>query len=102
MTGESGGSEERRWLVEPPGPQQINFQIAAGDQAEVTSELRQAFDDFLDALAGAEVEGYARACTDYIKGCTTNSFACSPRGKCTQESQAPCLMDYYCAISRIS
>lgn len=88
-------------MVEPPGPQQIKLQIATGDQAEVTPELRQALDDFLEAVAGAEVEGYLNSCSQYKKGCTTNTFICEPRAKCTSESQNPCLVNYICEISRI-
>jgi hypothetical protein len=102
VTSESSGAEERRWLVDPPGPQQIKFQIAAGDQAEVTPELRQALDGLLEALTGTEVEGYANSCGYYIKGCGTNTFGCHPRGKCTIEWQSPCVVDYGCRIAPFS
>jgi hypothetical protein len=112
MTSESGSSEGRRWLVEPPGPQQISIQIATGDQVEVTPELRRAFDGLLQALNAGEIEGYTAAfetgaqvtfctvdCTHYLTGCTSNIFNCTPRRKCMVETQAPCLIDYHCAIA---
>ena len=100
MTSESGASEERRWLVEPPGAQDIAFSITAGDQVDVTLEVRQAFSDLLDAVADADVEGYmSDNCTGFVTGCQTNTYSCSPRRRCTTEAQAPCEMDYSCAIA---
>jgi hypothetical protein len=100
MANESGSADQPRWLVEPPGPQDIKFQIATGDQVEITAEIRQAFDGLLAALAGGDVEGYtASECVGYIKGCSTNTFACTPRRVCTSESQQPCFILYHCLIA---
>lgn len=100
MTSESDDSARRRWLVEPPGSGTINFQIAAGEQAEVTPEMQQAFNSLLEALEGVEVEGYVVSeCHAYKKGCTTNTFSCTPRRVCTAEVQQPCFMDYHCVIA---
>jgi hypothetical protein len=52
MTNESGEPEQRRWLVEPPGPQDVKVHIATGDQFEMTLEIPQAFDSFIEALGG--------------------------------------------------
>jgi hypothetical protein len=103
MATESDDAEARRWLVEPPGPQDVSFQIAAGDQVEITPEIRRAFDDLVEALGGGgDVEGFtASDCTGYIKGCTTNEFSCQPRRKCLGEHQAPCFVDYHCYIQQI-
>jgi len=100
MASESGGSAERRWLMGPPGPQQIAFGISSGDQVDVTPETRQAFNQLLEAMAAADVAGYtADDCTHYVKGCDANTFDCTPRSICTAEAQYPCLMDYTCAVA---
>lgn len=101
MTDDPASSEGRRWLVEPPGPQQVTFRIAAGDQVEIGPEIREAFERLVEALASAEVEGFDMAadCPAYKKGCTTNTFDCVTRGKCVWEAQAPCLMQYHCIIA---
>jgi hypothetical protein len=102
VTSESGRPEERRWLVEPPGPGGLKFKIAVGDEVQVTPEIRQAYETLLEALGGGEVEAYDMAgsdCAGYRKGCGTNVFSCSPRRKCFAEVQQPCLIDYHCVIS---
>jgi hypothetical protein len=99
MTSESGPRDQGHWLVEPPGSTDVNFQIAAGDQVEITPEMRQAFDNLVTALNTADVEGFTDACIDYIKGCITNTYICSPRQRCANEGQYPCFMQYYCKIA---
>jgi hypothetical protein len=99
MTSGAGRPDERAWLIEPPNSGEIKFQIALGDQVEVTPEMRQAFDNLVSALSTADVEGYTDACIDYIKGCTSNSFNCDPRQRCAHEGQAPCFMNYFCKIA---
>jgi hypothetical protein len=101
MTGESPGPEDRRWLVEPPGPHQIQFAIASGDQLDVTLEIQQAFERLLGALRSEDVQGYEMetSCGGYRQGCTKNVFACSPRRGCTVETQTNCFIDYNCKIA---
>jgi hypothetical protein len=102
MTSESQRPDERRWLVDPPAPNSVHFQIAAGDRVEMTPEIEAAFEHLLEVLSVADVEGYevaASDCAGYKKGCTTNIFSCSPRRKCFAEVQQPCLIDYHCVIS---
>jgi hypothetical protein len=102
MTNEGGNSGERQWLTEPPGPQEMHFQIAAGDQVKMTPEVRAAFEHFLEALAD-DTEAYSLndGCAGYTKGCTEDNFACMPRAKCTWEVQKPCFVDYQCKIANL-
>ena len=97
MTTGSGGSGERQWLVEPPGPQEISFQISTGDQVEVTPEVQQAFENLLQTLRGGDVQGYV-----YDPKCTTKNVLCEPNYRCSTESQKPCLIDYQCRIGKIA
>jgi hypothetical protein len=97
MTSESGTPEDRRWLVEPLGSQEVNFQITAGDQVEVTAEVQEAFTHLIQTLRGDDVQGYI-----YDPKCTQRSIDCTSNGKCTSEFQHPhCLIDYHCSLSRI-
>jgi hypothetical protein len=98
MTGESR-NPERTWLVEPPASGEINFQIAAGDQVEMTPEIRQAFDDLVEMLSRADVAGYSDVCIGYTAGCNSNTFNCSPRQRCSYEGQYPCFINYFCKIA---
>jgi hypothetical protein len=101
MTSESGDSIERRWLVEPPGRQELHFQVKAGDRAEITPEIREAFERLLEAF-GDDVEGYkGSGCSGYVKNCPDNNFACAPRAKCSWEVQQPCFIDYQCKIASL-
>jgi hypothetical protein len=99
MTSDSGDGTPR-WLVEPPAPNTINFQIVAGDRVEMTSEIRTAFERLLEAMSGGDdVQGFQDKCHSFEKGCTTNTFTCVPRRVCTVESQFPCFVDYGCSIA---
>jgi hypothetical protein len=96
MTTESGGSEGRRWLVEPPASGEITFQMSMGDQAEVTPEVQAAFEQLVQALRGNDVQGFV-----YDPKCTTKNVTCSPNYACTVESQQPhCVADYHCQIGK--
>jgi hypothetical protein len=99
MASESESSAERNWLVEPPASTHIAFRIAAGDQVEVTPEIRQAFENLVVSLNAADVEGYTDACIGYVRGCTNNTYNCSPRQRCGYEGQAPCFINYFCKIA---
>jgi deferrochelatase/peroxidase EfeB len=95
MTSQSGESGERRWLVEPPGPQEVNFQIAAGNQVEVTAAVQEAFTHLIQTLRGDDMQGYI-----YDPKCKERAFGCTQNGKCTSEYQSPnCLIDYGCKIA---
>jgi hypothetical protein len=97
MTSASGNPEDRRWLVEPPGSQEIHFQIGAGDQVEVTAGVQEAFLQLVQALRADDMQGYI-----YDPKCTERAFGCTGNGRCTSEYQLPnCLIDYGCKIARI-
>ncbi|HTE83682.1 MAG TPA: hypothetical protein VK821_03045 [Dehalococcoidia bacterium] len=98
MTSESGGSEGRQWLVEPPGPQQISLQIAGGDELEITPDVQAAFDAFVQVLRGSDVQGYLKD-----PSCTARDMTCTINGNCHSEYQHPnCLIDYHCQIGKIA
>jgi hypothetical protein len=59
MTSQSGGREELRWLLEPPGAGEINIHVEFGEGAELTSELREALERLASAVQESEVSGYA-------------------------------------------
>jgi deferrochelatase/peroxidase EfeB len=94
MAGESNGG---RWLVEPPGPQEVNFHIAAGDQVVVTPAVREAFDHLIETLRGDDMQGFT-----YDPNCGKKIWECDFNGKCIHETQVPnCLIDYQCRIASI-
>jgi hypothetical protein len=90
------GAEGSHWLVRPPGAMDINFEITAGDQVQITPEVQHAFENLVHALRGDDMQGYI-----YDPKCTTKKSTCEPNLKCSVETQAPCLIDYHCQISRI-
>jgi hypothetical protein len=96
MSSAEGGSG---WVV-PPG---VEINVAVGEDAELTPELRQALDDLVRALeapATAEVEGF--------KGCSTQCKApgfqvCNPRtcpgqGTCAPNIIMPCANKGICSV----
>ena len=103
MQDNAGDGGARRWLLGPPGGRN-SFELASGDQAEVTPEVREAIEGLLRALGagdeGAEVAGYT--CFGLVVGCDTNKYICMPRGKCDFEGQRPCFTDYHCTIAQLS
>jgi hypothetical protein len=51
-------AEGRHWLVEPPAPKNVNFDISSGDQVQITPEVQEAFEHLVRALHGDDVQGY--------------------------------------------
>ena len=82
------------WLLEPPGPGEIKFQISAGEDAEVTPEVRAALDHLISLLSGSDVQGYV-----IDTACGKKTMLCAPNYKCQVERQQPCLIDYACQIA---
>ncbi|HTE83679.1 MAG TPA: hypothetical protein VK821_03030 [Dehalococcoidia bacterium] len=97
MTNQSESRDERHWVVEPLGPGEISFQIAAGKDVEVTPELQTAFSALVETLRSSDVQGYA-----YDPKCTTKDFRCTNNGACKAESQYPCFIDYHCQIGKLA
>lgn len=82
MTTQPECPEEARWLLEPPVPGEVKLSLAVGEGAEVTPELREAFEALLRALHEEEVQGYVNP------GC---------RGLCFLR-RYQCSVDYQCRI----
>ena len=95
MTNQQGNRDERRWMVEPPESGEISFQVAMGEDAEVTAELQTAFAALVQTLHSGDVQGFA-----YDPKCTTKDFRCTSNGACKVESQYPCFIDYHCQIGK--
>ena len=95
MTSEPSTPGGSRWLLEPPGPQEISLHFAAGENAEITDEIQHAFEKLIQTLGGDDVRGFAPS-----PKCGPLTFTCTPDGRCTVESQSPlCEVDYHCKIA---
>jgi hypothetical protein len=82
MTTESN-SGDLRWLLEPPAPGELRFAMDFGEGAELTPEMREAFEGLLRAF-DAEVEGYTPSCPRkcVVVICSPDSCflnACNPK-----------------------
>jgi hypothetical protein len=97
MTSESGGDEERRFLLEPPAPGEITFQIAAGNEVEVSPEVQTAFAALVETLRGGEIKGYV-----FSAHCPNRIIMCKPNDGCGFEGTKQCFVDYICQIGKLS
>lgn len=99
MTSEPGGSDKRRWLIEPvaQGAVRLNFEAGAG--AEITPEIQQALERLAKAMYGSEVESFCQAfsttacfalsiCHPLQSGCPSDAVVCmiGPDGSCVRYS----------------
>jgi len=81
MTSASGSPEERGWLLRPPAPGTAEFIVRIGEGAELTSEVRQALDQLMDALSGGDTAGFAGQCASWYDSepCYTQLVQCIGR-----------------------
>ena len=73
-------NDARQWVVDPPGPGEILFQITTGNGAELTAEQEAAVDELMRALEGAEVTGLAANKCPHLQTCdpkTCPPLSCS-------------------------
>jgi hypothetical protein len=71
MTADSSTGEGPRWLLEPPKPGEIRFNLAIGEGQQLTPEVQEALDRLLVALDFepiGDVQGYAGG----LGGCGSN------------------------------
>jgi hypothetical protein len=83
--------EALRWLLEPPGPRDIHLHVNLGQETELTPAVRQALDELLRTLEGADVGGFRLrdSCTGYYSG------PCFTLSVCPDYTNDPCAA-YYC------
>jgi hypothetical protein len=74
----------------------MSLLISAGEHVEITPQISEAFERFLQAVRATEVQGYT-----YDPKCTTRSMQCMSNAGCIVEHQWPCLIDYKCFIANI-
>jgi hypothetical protein len=88
----------RRWLVEPIGPNDVRIHVDVGEASEISQEARVALDRLLDELqrSDAEVFDDFPPCPE-LSDCRT--FACISLGKCQNLSKGPCFAEVSCEIS---
>jgi len=103
MTSESGSPEERRWLLQPPAPGQINVSIEAAEGAALTPAAREAINTLMHELIRGDVQGFAATatCSDLCPGdasCQSLLIDCSPEGRCRVLHQAPCVANISCRV----
>lgn len=76
-------SEDRTWLLEPPGTGIARIHVELGDGVELTDEQRGAIDSLVTAFYESEVEGFMARCM--------------PR-TCQGYSSMPCAMKESCDV----
>jgi hypothetical protein len=95
------GADRWKWLLKPPGEQEVQVRIAIGPGIEVTPEIRDALEQLLSALQDSEVEGY-RKCNPKcpsLNDCT--DYGCARLYNCTPLVATPlCAVDMQCFIGR--
>jgi hypothetical protein len=83
-------SDQTRWIVGPPGPGEVNIQIAVDSAAKLSPELRQALEKLVQSLQHDEVEAY--------RACTTKTTVCKADGACQPKIISPCVSFETCRI----
>jgi hypothetical protein len=76
VTSESGASEGRSWLIEPPGPGEITFGVALGEGVEDNAETRAAIEALISTMVKGEVQGYTSVCLLDL-GCAALDISCA-------------------------
>ena len=67
--------QERRWVVEPPGPGEIKLHFATGDDVELTDEQLDALAKLIHSFESEEPEVVGHACGSWTCGLCKD---CSP------------------------
>jgi hypothetical protein len=93
---------ESRWLLEPPGPNEVQFQISVGEGIQVTDEIRRAIDDLIASLNMEDVVGYATCSPRCRTLANCGTKTCKPLNNCTELTVRPCLADMRCIIANIA
>ena len=92
---------EARWLLQPPGPNEIQIHVAVGEGAEVSPEFRKELEGLITRLMTPEedVQGFRTLppCGE-LEEC--KRFDCS-LGKCQSLLYQPCLANIQCRIQSI-
>jgi hypothetical protein len=102
MTNQSQDQSGSSWLVEPPGPGEVHFEIALGEGLTMTEETQQAIEALLKQILGGETEGYAAGCYPKcadLKNCGV--LECTSLNNCKPLKQQPCLALMSCTIGKI-
>lgn len=89
------------WLVSPVAPDETRVYFAAGDDVELSDEVRDALETLLDEINDAEVEGFAFGAVSCSMLDACSAFSCSPMNKCTVLTKAPCFSDLSCVIAKL-
>lgn len=91
-------SDDSGWVVEPAS--EVQIEIAVGEDAELTPEVREALDSLLRVLESEqgeqEVEAYRRRCPSQ---CAAPAYAtCNPKGSCAPQVTMPCFKRDICNV----
>lgn len=92
------GGDRARWLAEPPAPGEVRLLFDAGDEVELTPEARQALDDLVTALNGADVEGFTMRKCPALDACS--DFSCGSYYGCAI-TRKPCAWLVECTIGKV-
>jgi hypothetical protein len=86
--------------VEPPRPNEVQFQLSVGEGLDVTDEVQQAVERLLRSLLAEETEGYKAGCLPDcpdLRSC--GAYRCLPLRNCQPLTKTPvCLADVKCYI----
>lgn len=93
------GDRDRRWLVEPVGPEEVRVHVDLGEGVEISEQARTALDTLLASLYESEVEGFASVSCPSLKSC--GWYICSPLGKCQWLEGYPCFVQTTCRITKL-
>ena len=83
--------EDRTWLLEPPGPGEVQLQVRIGDGVELDESQRAAIETLVSCFYESEVAGYASS----AEPCTPEY--CRPKH---QQCFADMCVDYACWIKK--
>jgi hypothetical protein len=99
MPDEADNRDDSGWLLEPPGPGEVQVRIEIGEGVELSPEARAALETLMNGLEEEEVAGFAfsldAACSTYR--------ICNPYGKCQPLTKSPtCLVFTHCRIADLA
>jgi len=86
------------WLLQPPGPGELQVDIEIGENVELSTKARAAIETLMNGLEEDEVAGFAFsldvACKSYR--------ICNPYGKCQPVEKGNCFVFTHCRIADIA
>ena len=90
------GADDRSWLRQPLGPNDVRIHVDVGDGAEISATVRSALDTLVHAVFADEVSGFAQALPKCPSLMRCHDYMCN-LGKCGIVT-SPCFVNMNCVV----